>query len=130
MNTCLQCKKEYEFYGQKRPICRSCKQSYDREYHRCRSEQKKKDKVRKQRNRIKDLLRWVGEIKKKAGCTDCGITDYRVLDFDHLPEYFKNANVSDLARQGRSKDVIQKEINKCEVVCANCHRIRTYMRRD
>lgn len=56
-------------------------------------------------------------------CVDCGEVDSRVLEFDHLRD--KRAEISRLVRTGRPWGVIQREIDKCEVRCANCHRRRT-----
>ena len=56
-------------------------------------------------------------------CADCGETDIIVLEFDHLRD--KEADVSVLAREGYSLEKVKREIDKCEVVCANCHRRRT-----
>lgn len=48
------------------------------------------------------------------------------MDFDHLkPKSFELAKA---ASHYRSLETIKKEIDKCEVVCANCHRIRTFNR--
>lgn len=66
------------------------------------------------------------EIKQASGCVDCGITNHIVLDFDHLKD--KKYNISQMVRDGFPWKEIKKEIEKCEVVCANCHRIRTHMR--
>jgi len=49
-----------------------------------------------------------------------------VFEFDHLPGSEKANNVSWLAKMGRSVEKLMAEIAKCEVVCANCHRIRTH----
>lgn len=57
-------------------------------------------------------------------CVDCGNSNPIVLEFDHVRDS-KSYNVSDMVRKGYKWDTIQKEIDKCEVVCANCHRIRT-----
>ena len=68
-------------------------------------------------------------IKLQRGCTDCG---YRVhpaaLHFDHLPGTNKVANIAWLRAHG-SLASIMAEIAKCEVVCANCHAVRTAARR-
>lgn len=54
-------------------------------------------------------------------CVDCGITDPVVLDFDHVRSKKK---FSIGARGSYSIKAIKTEITKCEVRCANCHRIR------
>ena len=59
-------------------------------------------------------------------CTDCGETDLRVLDFDHVGK--KTANVSELVTRGKPLAMLEAEIASCEVVCANCHRRRTARR--
>jgi L-lysine 2,3-aminomutase len=68
----------------------------------------------------------LAEIKQASGCVDCGINNHIVLDFDHLRD--KKYNVSRMIHDGFSWKAILKEISKCEVVCANCHRIRTHDR--
>lgn len=57
-------------------------------------------------------------------CVDCGNSDIRVLEFDHV-RGVKSGTISELWSGGMSIGRIQTEIDKCEVVCANCHRIRT-----
>ena len=66
------------------------------------------------------------EIKETSGCADCGVKNHIILDFDHLRD--KKYNISRMIHDGFSWKAIKKEIEKCEVVCANCHRIRTYNR--
>ena len=68
----------------------------------------------------------LSEIKETSGCADCRITNPLVLDFDHLQD--KKYNISRKIQEGFSWAAIKKEISKCEVVCANCHRIRTHYR--
>jgi hypothetical protein len=51
------------------------------------------------------------------------------LDYDHRPSEEKKANVSILVKRGAARDVILAEMAKCDLVCANCHRIRTYQRK-
>jgi hypothetical protein len=68
----------------------------------------------------------LSEIKEESGCVDCGVKNHIILDFDHLHD--KKYNISRMIHDGFSWAAIKKEIAKCEVVCANCHRIRTHNR--
>lgn len=62
-------------------------------------------------------------------CKDCGNSNPMVLEFDHLPGSVKKFDVARaVAGSTRSWLAIQAEIDKCDVVCANCHRIRTARR--
>lgn len=61
-----------------------------------------------------------------VGCVDCGNTDIRVLEFDHV-RGVKVANVSRMVLDA-SLDKIMAEIAKCEVRCRNCHAIAKFTR--
>lgn len=66
--------------------------------------------------------------QKKKPCIDCKIQYHPwQMDFDHVRGK-KVCNVSEMRRSPLK--VLGKEIAKCEVVCANCHRQRTYQRRQ
>jgi hypothetical protein len=58
-------------------------------------------------------------------CVDCGMADPRILDFDHV-RGVKKHNVSDLKSMHFCWETIQAEIEKCDVRCSNCHRIKNY----
>jgi predicted RNA-binding Zn-ribbon protein involved in translation (DUF1610 family) len=58
-------------------------------------------------------------------CVDCGITDIRVLEFDHVRGTKKGNIAMMIQRGGYSWAAIEAEIAKCEVRCVNCHRIKT-----
>jgi hypothetical protein len=66
---------------------------------------------------------WLRGLKGNT-CSDCkGTFHYSQLDFDHV-RGVKTLEVSQAT--GLEEDFILSEIAKCEVVCANCHRVRTY----
>ena len=71
----------------------------------------------------------IADYKLAKGCTDCGYCAHpSALDFDHLPGTEKLFNIgSNVANL--TLDRIWAEIDKCEVVCRNCHAIRTDSRR-
>jgi len=74
------------------------------------------------------LAQYLRDLKTKTPCVDCGINyPYYVMDFDHVRGQ-KHANVMELVST-LSKKKIDEEIAKCEIVCSNCHRIRTHMRK-
>lgn len=61
---------------------------------------------------------------KNHGCIDCGKTDYRCLEFDHV-DGVKYKEISKIIQGGYSLTTLKNEITKCEVRCANCHRRKT-----
>ncbi|MEU6268088.1 hypothetical protein [Saccharopolyspora shandongensis] len=70
---------------------------------------------------------YLRKIKEDSPCADCGVRyPYWVMEFDHLPGKEKLYPPTKLDR--RSWPSLLTEIGKCEVVCANCHRNRTYSR--
>lgn len=70
----------------------------------------------------------INSIKLRCGCVDCGYRGHPVaLDFDHVKGE-KRREISDMMSYGWG--AILEEMNKCEVVCANCHRIRTYKQKQ
>jgi len=79
-------------------------------------------------NNIKKKIgSYVLDFKKRSKCFDCGIKGDRypeVLDFDHV-NGDKKFNISEFRKYTSGFNKVKKEISKCEVVCANCHRIRT-----
>lgn len=82
-----------------------------------------------QRDRRNKIRRFIHEYKEKNSvCVDCNISyPPHILDFDHLGD--KKFGLAEAAKgTGNLNDVIA-EIEKCEIVCANCHRHRTWMRR-
>jgi hypothetical protein len=62
---------------------------------------------------------------KCVPCADCGETFHPVaMDFDHRDGTIKLFDVG--TSMQRNWEMILAEIAKCDVVCSNCHRIRTY----
>jgi hypothetical protein len=107
--------------------CKACSAAHSKIYY-----QKHAKKMRKQSNSAYKLRKarnkqWVRNFLEKHPCVDCGTGDVRVLEFDHC-RGVKKQYVSRLVMDGYSIECIKTEIAKCDVVCANCHRIRTYER--
>jgi hypothetical protein len=112
-----------------------------KEYDRRRFKQFKKLKYRQSKKwRRANKVKWVDYAKrrlerrhaflaifKRKPCMDCwGWFEPCQMDFDHRDSKTKYKTVSQLGFANMK--VILKEIAKCDLVCANCHRLRTYRR--
>lgn len=76
---------------------------------------------RKQRERLK----LISEYKAKKGCERCGYNEHPcALDFAHKDPKTKKFTISKVLT--RNFELIQKEIDKCRVLCSNCHRLETH----
>ena len=80
--------------------------------------------LEKNRRRRRELKDYVNKIKSSTPCKDCGRSyPYYVMDFDHL-----HSKIDLIGKfvSSINKSALLRELKKCEVVCANCHRIRSY----
>ena len=76
----------------------------------------------------RETVRVARARKVLFGCVDCGYNKHpEALQFDHRPGVVKTGNIS---QWSGSIDSLIAEMDKCDVVCANCHAIRTAIRRD
>ena len=106
--------------------CKPCRRDYAASHY-------QRNKARRQAENKRgqaEFVAWYTELKAGKPCADCGVGFHPVaMHWDHLPGQAKTADLSFLARRGNRERVLE-EIAKCELVCANCHAIRTYERRD
>jgi len=76
--------------------------------------------------RVRAFREWLNELKRKP-CQDCGRTRHHAaMDFDYA-RGTKITQIADMWSWGRQRVI--DEITKCDLVCANCHRERTQVRR-
>lgn len=68
------------------------------------------------------------EYRKTLKCLHCGISDWRVIEFHHRDPSQKEMAVS--LMMGWAWEKVEKEIAKCDALCANCHRILHYELRE
>jgi hypothetical protein len=105
--------------------CRECRNEYDRRYY---DERGRPARLARRRAQIDAARKWMAEIKSGVPCTDCGETfPIYVMHWDHLPEFEKVDQVSAMVA-GRTREAVLEELKKCELVCANCHVMRTVNR--
>lgn len=110
--------------------CIACQKEYHKHWHATTRSRLSKDrnKILKEEKKLA-ASEYVAKLKTNAPCSDCGLYFHPCqMDFDHLRD--KVDNVSAMVNSGLSIPAIQAEIDKCELVCSNCHRLRTWMRRN
>jgi len=104
-------------------VCRECNAKRSRQYY-AENREKHIAVILKRKNaNIAESQQKIVEYLKSNPCVDCGESDIVVLEFDHQRDKFKA--VSEMVLYGYNFKRIQEEIDKCEVVCANCHKRRT-----
>lgn len=79
------------------------------------------NRLNSRRESIQELI--ITTLNSGKGCVECGITNPIVLEFDHKDPSTKCFNIGDSYSKPLDKVVL--ELSKCDIVCANCHRIRT-----
>ena len=91
--------------------------------------QGQKEKTRARTTRSRTLAkRKIWDIKEESGCIDCGEKyPHYMLEFDHLPQFEKTGSPTQIVHLYSWEKAMQ-EISKCDIVCANCHKIRTWQR--
>jgi len=72
--------------------------------------------------RRKGRKAWYTSYLDTLSCSTCGEDENITLDFHHKDESTKEYLVSQMIHEFRSKEKTIKEIEKCVVLCSNCHR--------
>lgn len=104
--------------------CIECQKLY-RKSHYEKNKQKYIDKAKVWNDKFLD---WWKDFKSSLSCTSCGENHPAVLDFHHTDPLEKDSEVSYLVNFG-NKSRILEEVNKCVVLCSNCHRIHHHNER-
>lgn len=96
--------------------------AYDKAYY-----QKNKAVIQQRRKKVRDSkFAWVRQYKTDSTCLRCGFEDYRALHFHHRDPTTKVMTIANALRDGWSDERLMTEIEKCDVLCANCHSIETF----
>ena len=97
--------------------CRSCQKEYRRKHYL----DNKEKYINKAKKYKKTFVNWFSEYKKNLSCEICNEKRYWVLDFHHRDPKEKDLEVSKIV-SNCNKQQLLNEIEKCVVLCANCHR--------
>jgi hypothetical protein len=93
-------------------------------------EKNKKEVMQKINARKKTHKEWFTTFKSTLKCTVCGEDRPATLDFHHVTPTNTNKKVHKLVSDGHTKTRILEEIEKCIVLCSNCHRIHHHEERE
>ena len=131
MRICTRCKQpkplsEFNFKIKAKNLysyhCRECSKTYVKTHY-LNNKQYYLLKAKKRNTLVRNEIReYLWNYLKDHPCVDCGETNPIVLEFDHVQN--KLFAISSSSRR-YTLGVVKIEIDKCEVRCANCHRIKT-----
>lgn len=103
--------------------CKKKQSAANRQYY----QDHKKACLKRSRDRREAAREFIRECKTGRRCFDCRKQyPWYVYDFDHRPGTHKRYSVSSMPTKNPSIKAIVEEMNKCDLVCSNCHRLRTF----
>lgn len=138
-NTCNRCRvakpqEQFAISPSTQKITGVCQECWDKHYaHLAKSVEhhKSKKRLEDRKSRRKQIDRnrvYLRSILENAQCMECGNDNWLVLELDHRNPQDKHDAVTRMVNDGTSLDRIKQEVLKCDIVCANCHTIRTAKR--
>jgi hypothetical protein len=98
--------------------CKECNKSYLKDHY----SKNKEYNIQKTKKYKDDIKSFLDGYKKNLKCEKCSETDIACLDFHHLNCSEKDFEIGIAVSRGYSIDKIKQEIEKCVILCANCHR--------
>lgn len=119
----------FKIRGKRQASCKSCQAVYAKKHY---ALNKKSYKTAAKRSHVairERNRRWIHAQKVGRACMDCE-REYPAIcmDFDHRAGTDKVATVSQLVLSFAPLATMKKEIEKCDLICSNCHRVRTFKR--
>ena len=113
--------------GKRHSFCKECNKKKDRAFYAGSATRRKKLRTR-QKERYKKKKTWYQDLRNKLKCSICGYNKCSyAIEFHHRDPSKKEYAVSDLVKRDYSIERIIKEMEKCDVLCANCHREAHFM---
>lgn len=112
--------------GKRSTRCKECMATTIKEHY----QKYKQQYAEKSAKRRASVMKEIVKLKESKPCMDCGRQyPYYVMDFDHRDRAEKKDGIARLIRS-EVLGIVLSEIAKCDLVCSNCHRIRTHTRKD
>jgi hypothetical protein len=130
-NTCKEEKCNEEFNKNKtrkdglQTICKTCSRKRSKKFYQDNVDSQRRTIYKQKKDRKKESRQKINEYLSCHPCIDCKNDNIIVLEFDHRDRAKKHKAISEMLASGYSWKKIKTEIDKCDVRCANCHRIKT-----
>jgi len=102
---------------------------YSREYGKIWYQAHKEEVMERRKKRQPDIREWYKNYKGILCCADCGEKHPACLQFHHKNKEEKHFNIAEVADRASSIKALKEEIDKCEVLCVNCHAKRHWRER-
>ena len=77
--------------------------------------------LERKQGRRKEMARWIHSLKIGKACCVCGESHPATLVYHHRSPSEKLFRISGAMSRGMGKEAILREIEKCDILCANCH---------
>ena len=131
MRKCSRCKikkslEEFNYKDKAKGLrqyqCKDCSRDYIRSHYERNKDYYLKKAFKRNKRIRKEIRSYAWIYLCTHSCIDCGEKDPVVLEFDHISN--KTAAISEMSRN-HTLEAVRKEIEKCQVRCANCHRRKT-----
>lgn len=131
MKLCTKCNQEKpdkEFNRRSRSrlqsVCRDCQHEINRGWYQSNKQKVIQRSIKRTQSKRKEALKWLKSYFEDHHCIECDESDFKVLQFDHVRGKRKFSIPTGL--KNYSMEEVLKEIEKCEVRCANCHTRRHF----
>lgn len=130
MKTCSKCKQtksltEFAIAKTKpdgrSPDCKECKRIYNKEYYKKNYNDERIRLQKRKDSQWEKIEKFLHEVKTK--CSRCGENRFAALDFHHKDPSTKEIAIAEAFNRSWSLERVKEEVNKCEVICSNCHRV-------
>lgn len=92
---------------------------YKRKWH----QENKERRLAAKKARRDKIYEWFDEYKSSLKCVKCGFDNPIALDFHHIDSKEKENSIATMVHDGCTKEKLIEEMQKCIVICSNCHRI-------
>ena len=102
--------------------CKECEKKYQKEWYKKNKKRHIWNSAKNKKRRKKELRIFIKNIKKQSQCKLCGENCWYCLVFHHRDENDKRFNISNVPNLGYGLNTIKQEMDKCDIVCVNCHK--------